>query len=86
MSTSATIINRRHANPVVPPDEIRPGERFIDPSTGQHYELDYQRPGAGGDDIAVSAFPILPSGRVSSRRQYLYLDPSQLVNLEGRTR
>lgn len=86
MSTpTATIIDRRHSGPVIPPDEIRPGERFLDPESGQTFQLDFQRPGAGlSDVVAVTASLVLPSGRVSKHRRNLYLDPSQLVNLEGR--
>jgi len=78
---STAILDRRHAAPVLPAADLAPGDRFTDPATGQEHELSYHRPGAGDDTLAVATHPVLASGRVSKRLQYLYLDPSALVNV-----
>lgn len=68
-------------NPTKPAADLDPGDRFLDPTTGLRFVFGYHRP--GDDDLSVAAFRILDSGRTSATLQYLYLDPSTIVNVEA---
>lgn len=71
MSTSHTILDRRHSAPVVPAADLRSGDTFLDQDTGRH--LTVVTAGIVDDTVQVWCHG----------RRLVHLDPSQLVNLEG---
>jgi hypothetical protein len=72
MSTSHTIIDRRHAAPAIPAVNLREGDTFLDQSTGRYFTVDTAGTNAEGDTV------------VRCGRLLLTIDSSQLVNLEGK--
>ncbi len=79
--TTSTTTRRQSDLAAIDPADLAEGDYFLHQYTGRTFVFEAHRPGAGDDDLAVSAFPVLDSGRVSTRGRYLYLDPTQLVNL-----